>query len=170
MNIRRARWLTSGFGRYAVLPVFLAVAASLSLRAAWFALGDRVALEMTSAELRLNGYWGRKAVRWSEIRGFRLESNTGQPQLAVETSTGGDWGNGKIRLPLGLAGLSHVELARLFELLEERRTAAQQPSSRVDPDGVINRYLAGRAAGEVGATAAAVPMPAARHAFGRKQV
>src|SRR3990170_3482140 len=65
VNIRRARWLTSGFGRYAVLPVFLTVTGLLSLRAASFVFGDRVALEMTSAELRLNGYWGRKAVRWS---------------------------------------------------------------------------------------------------------
>ena len=76
----------------------------------------------------------------------------------------------KIRLPLGLARLSHVELARLFELLEERCAAARQMPSGLDADGAINRYLAGRPAGDVGATAAAAPMPAARPAFGRKQV
>ena len=153
-HIRKARWLTSGFGRWVILPVFLASTGFLALRAAMLAVVDRVAVEITSTHLTLNGLWGRKHVRWSDVRGVELESNTGQAQLAVLTRSGGDFlGNGKIRVPVRLAGLGDLQLLELVDAIENRcKSPAVEQAHRVD---------------ELSAPAPAV---AVRPSFGRKQV
>ena len=159
-HIRRARWLSGDLGRWVFLPIFLLSSGILALRAAMIVVGDNLALEMTSTHLRLNGFWGCKQVRWSDVRGVKLEGNTGAAQLAVMTRTSGDFGNGKIRLPLGLAGLSEGQILGLLSAIDERR------KTPTGADGHFARTQAG-GSGDGGPTA---PITAAGPSFGRKQI
>jgi hypothetical protein len=73
-NIRKARWLTSGFGRWTFLPIFLLATGVCALRAGMFAVGDAMAVEMTSTHLRLNGFWDARSCVGAMFEGPSLKT------------------------------------------------------------------------------------------------
>ena len=175
-HARRGRWIASELGHEFLVPILTLACVVMTARAFYLALLNPVAVEFTSAKLRLNSIWGLREVPWSEVSRASAEWYMKQPQLCVETRAGR-----MIKVPLGGTDLDPHRMMDLLEAIYIRaglgaaRVLSPGGGAGVNPDAAIERHLAQRATEAVAVSDAAAATPAIpelgqqRPSFGRKR-